>query len=251
MTDDTTSGYLNQYSAITGGGYAGSSKYLVAYGTENWVSLMGAARNKSVSGMYITNSTYAHNSMRDGDFAAKKFGGTTGNDTDWFKLTIRGYDSGVKNTDSVNFYLADFRPMGTTNDSIIKSWHWVNLLSLGRVDSLTFSLTSSDTGMFGMNTPAYFCIDNFTTNESSLGLSATPRQAAKMYPVPANDVLNLELLDNAIHTITITDMTGKVLQTVAVTNSVVTVNTSTFAPGVYNVTFYGNSEVATARFNKQ
>jgi hypothetical protein len=105
--------------------------------------------------------------------------------------------------------------------------------------------------MFGMNTPAYFCLDNFTTNESSLGLGTTTRQAAKMYPVPANDVLNLELLDNTIHTITITDMTGRVLHTVAVPNSLVTVNTSTFVPGAYNVTFYSNSDVATARFNKQ
>ncbi|MEZ4953573.1 MAG: DUF4465 domain-containing protein [Saprospiraceae bacterium] len=32
---------------------------------------------------------------------------------------------------------------------------------LGHVDSL-FTLSSSDAGVFGMNTPAYFCLDNLT-----------------------------------------------------------------------------------------
>jgi hypothetical protein len=36
--------------------------------------------------------------MRDGDGFGKKFGGTTGMDPDWFKLTIKGYSGGALKT---------------------------------------------------------------------------------------------------------------------------------------------------------
>ena len=70
MTDSVTSGYLNQYSAKTAKGYNNSSQYAVA-----WCSLYATpARIKfttappdTVKGFYITNSTYAYNSMHDGD----------------------------------------------------------------------------------------------------------------------------------------------------------------------------------------
>jgi len=38
---------------------------------------------------------------------------------------------------------------------------------LGNVDSLQLSLSSTDTGAFGMNTPAYFCVDNIETKDAS------------------------------------------------------------------------------------
>ena len=79
-TDSVTSGYTNQYSAKTAIGFAGSQKYAVAYGVTNILNLTGAAMGQSVNGFYITNNTYAYNSMRDGDFVGKKFGGVSGHD---------------------------------------------------------------------------------------------------------------------------------------------------------------------------
>ena len=65
-------------------------------------------------------------------------------------------------TDSVDFYLADYRFADNSEDYIVKDWTFVSLEALGDVDSLLFSLTSTDNdSMFGMNTPAYFCMDNF------------------------------------------------------------------------------------------
>lgn len=157
MTDTTTAGYTNQHSAITGGGALGSSNYGIAYMGAPTVTFAGPA---TVSGAYFTNTTYAALSMRDGDSFAKKFGGATGNDADWFKLTIQGRDAANALTGSVDFYLADFRFADNNQDYILNTWAYVDLSSLGTVNSLSFVLDSSDVGQFGMNTPAYFAMDN-------------------------------------------------------------------------------------------
>jgi hypothetical protein len=177
MKDSTTAGWGNQYSAITASGYNGSANYAVAdeYGNAK-IILTGNAAGKYVEGFYITNSTYAYLSMRDGDMFSKKFGGVTGNDPDWFKLTVKGWLNGNLKSNEVEFYLADFRFADSTEDYIVRDWQWVNLQPLGNVDSIQFFLTSSDTGQWGMNTPAYFCLDNFTTAD-----------VANVTPVAAND----------------------------------------------------------------
>lgn len=164
MRDSTTAGFTNLYSAITGIGFDGSQNYAV--GTFNpIINVNPAAIGKVISGFYITNATYAALSMRDGDAFAKKFGGDSGNDPDWYKITLRSYTHGALSQDSVEMYLADFRFMDNDSDYILKTWEWVDLTSLGNTDSLQILLSSSDNGAFGMNTPAYFCIDDFTTGD--------------------------------------------------------------------------------------
>jgi hypothetical protein len=61
-------------------------------------------------------------------------------------------------TGKVEFYLADFR---NGKSLIVKDWTYVDLSSLKLVDRIKCTLTSSDNGDYGMNTPGYFCIDNF------------------------------------------------------------------------------------------
>lgn len=162
MRDSTTAGFGNLYSARTGIGYDGSSQYAV--GTyDAKITFNESATGKVVSGFYVTNATVTTLSMEQGDAFAKKFGGSSGDDPDWFKLVARGYLNGVLLEDSVEFYLADYRFADNNLDYIIKSWEWMDLTSLGNVDSLILALSSSDTGDFGMNTPYYFCMDHFTT----------------------------------------------------------------------------------------
>ncbi len=163
-TDITTAGYDNQYSAITGQGFdpngSGGSNYAVSCPFGQSTLSFSNGMKHQVTGFYVTNSTYATLSMENGDAFAKKFGGEDGSDADWFKLTIKGLDSDTE-TGTVDFYLADFRFENNALDYIIKTWTWVDLTSLGEVTSLEFSLTSSDNGDWGMNTPGYFCADNF------------------------------------------------------------------------------------------
>ena len=168
VTDTITPGYLNQYAAITGSGYAGSANYAIAdeYGNAK-VKLTGNASGKLVKGFYITNTTYAYLSLKNGDQFAKKFGGATGTDPDWFRLTALGWLNGAMKQQSVEFYLADFRSADSTQDYIIKDWTWFDLQPLGDIDSLVFQLASSDTASGFMNTPAYFALDNFTTADAA------------------------------------------------------------------------------------
>jgi hypothetical protein len=113
-----------------------------------------------LTGFYVTNSTYAYLSMRDGDSYAKKFGGENGTDPDYFKLIISGTDI-FGNLKSVEFYLADFTFEDATEDYILKNWEWIDLSSLGVVTGVSFGFESSDMSFGYINTPTYFCIDDF------------------------------------------------------------------------------------------
>ena len=162
ITDNTTPGYDNQYSAYPGGGADGSEFYGVAY-TFNpgdaYIDLPGGA---VIESMAVTNTTYAGLSMLYGNAYAKQFGGPTGNDPDWFKLIITGLDEGGVTIGEVAFYLADYRFPDNSLDYIIDEWVSVDLASVSSAQTLSFGLESSDVGTYGMNTPAYFAMDNLT-----------------------------------------------------------------------------------------
>lgn len=187
--DSITAGSLNQQSAITAAGF-NSSNYSVCndYGYA-FVNITGSSKGKLVDGLYVTNATYAYISMRDGDAFAKKFGGTTGNDPDWFKLTATGFLNGIPSKKTAEIYLADYRFPDNTQDYIVRDWRWFDLLPLGNIDSVQFSLSSSDTGQFGMNTPAYFALDNFSCKDV---LNVAPQ-------AQIDDVTTTYLNDTLIH----------------------------------------------------
>ena len=158
MTDTTTSGMAGQYNSIAGTGQGDSANYAVGF--VGWAELPTVGFNAAViDGLYVTNNNFAYYSMLNGDVFAKKFGGDDGNDPDWFLLTITGRDACDVVTGTVEFYLADFRFENNGEDYIIDTWEYVDLSSLGMVTKLEFSLSSSDVGAWGMNTPAYFVID--------------------------------------------------------------------------------------------
>ena len=146
----------DQWNNIVGGGYDGSEGYGVAFAAafNGPCEVELLTEPTLVPGFYITNSSYAYTSMAYGDDFAKKFG-----KGDWFKLTITGYDADGEVTDTKDYYLADLRDEATAY--IINDWRYVDLSELGVVAKLGFELNSSDTGSWGMNTPGYFCFDNF------------------------------------------------------------------------------------------
>ena len=156
VTDNQTAGWSNQYSAIPGSGALQSDAYAVAYVT----GFSEIDFNETiVTGFYITNATYPYFSMKNGDSFSKKFGGANGTDPDWFKVSISGISAQGDTTGTINYYLADFRSENSNEDYIQDSWKWVDISGLGNITKLRFSLSSSDNGDWGMNTPAYFCID--------------------------------------------------------------------------------------------
>ncbi len=255
MTDSVTSGFTNQNSAKAGIGYNGSSQYAVAFVTDSVVVGMkdtAASASTQPQGFYITNNTYAYNSMKDGDGFAKKFGGVPNVDSDWFKVTVNAYYMGNLKTDYVEFYLADFRDPDSTKDYIMKTWEWVDLTPLGEVDSLKFSLSSSDTGSWGMNTPAYFCMDDMKINVAYVSVNDIVKApAAKVYPNPAVNQLYVEVLDAAIQQVSIYDMTGKVVAMQEAKQSKLSFNVAQLPAGNYIIRMSGDNGVAVSKFVKQ
>jgi hypothetical protein len=168
ITNTAVEGLDGQYNAIAGSGQADSSNYGVAFvgWTEPPTIILNMAQ--TLQGLYVTNNNYAYYSMLNGDMFAKKFGGSSGNDADWFLLTITGKDAGGNVTGSLDFYLADYRFADNSRDYIVSTWEYVDLASLGAVKNLEFSLNSSDVSTWGMNTPAYFALDTIVPEPATI-----------------------------------------------------------------------------------
>jgi len=158
-TDVTTSGFANQFSNITGSGAGGSIGFGLAFGSGRIV----LPSPHIVLAAELTNTTYVALSMLNGDAFSKKFGGPTGDDPDFFRLLIEGFDAPGGSTGIVELMLADYRFADNSLDFVLQQWVSLDLTSLGLVKELQFSFESSDVGSFGSNTPAYFAVDNLVT----------------------------------------------------------------------------------------
>ena len=84
-------------------------------------------------------------------------------DSGWFAVDVKGFDTQGKPTAGgkpVRIYLTqqDFHP----GSVLFSTWKEFDLSALGSVSTLSFSCLGSDTGQYGLNTPAYFAIDNIT-----------------------------------------------------------------------------------------
>ncbi|MEZ4843608.1 MAG: DUF4465 domain-containing protein [Bacteroidia bacterium] len=154
-TDTLTADFTNQYSAIAGHDANFTTNYAVI-SEEATVVLL---QPEMVEGVLVTNGTYPYLSMKNGDGFAKKFGGATGDDPDYFRIVATGFHN--NDSTKTTFYLADYRSKDNAGDYIVKDWQYMDLSSLGVVDSIRFSFESSDAGQFGINTPKFFCMDNF------------------------------------------------------------------------------------------
>lgn len=177
-TDVETPGFGNQFSAFPGEGRGGGA-YGVAFGYHDVQSnpLTGEAFDPtniehleglpyftlpigaSIESMYVTNTTYAALAMIEGDsFIGRPFGGEDGTIADWFKLTAYGTDaSGTILDDSVDFYLADNREGQML---IVDQWELMDLSALAGAERLYFNLSGTLSGVYGLDVPAYFAVDD-------------------------------------------------------------------------------------------
>ncbi len=243
MRDSTTAGFFNLHSSIAGGGY-NSTTYAVGQ-QEAMIKLQNNVIGRKVLGMYITNSTYSYKSMMMGDGYAKKFGGITGNDMDYFLLSFKKYYNGLLANDSINFYLADYRFMDNSYDYILRNWTWVDLTPLGNVDSLVCTLFSSDVGPYGINTPLFFCIENFTI-ESSVNINDLENRdfVATVFPNPAKDFINIEVLNNeGFFNIELFDNKGKIVFKDKSYLENYKINFSNLSSGIYNLKIYDDKRI--------
>lgn len=160
VVDTATPGFGNQYAAYSrdGRGVGGSASYAIGY----WSSFdpvaaliqLDTATDFAGSGAWLTNTTYTALTILNGDgFGfARAFG-----PDDYLLVTFEGWLNG-SSTGTVDFFLADYRG---GQSLLVDDWTFVDFTALGTVDEIRFSMSGSDTGAFGLNTPSYFAMDNF------------------------------------------------------------------------------------------
>ena len=231
--DKTTQGFTNYSSYAnhtSGGGADGSSNYIFSYGGD---SIM-FDNTVDIQNAKITNSTYAYLYMTDGS-------GYTYTTDDYFILTITGILNDNTVTGAVDFYLADFT---NGNSYIIDDWTNVDLSSLGNVDGLKFTFSSSDVGPYGINTPLYYCLDNLQYS-NIVSVENKTNNIVSIYPNPANSIVNISNVPNA--NIAINDISGKSVYTKSNCSENEKVNISDFKSGIYFVKIENNNQTFTKK----
>ena len=161
-TDLSQTGLDAQYTAAAGCGYDGSTQYAVAFtmGVQTDVYATDG-QSHTVTGCYVTNNLWTYQDILQGGYGELPYGGTTGNDPDWFKVTATGKNASGQTVGELDFYLADYRFANNEEDYVLDTWEWFDLSPLGDVATISFSLSSSRGSGYNMITPAYFCMDNF------------------------------------------------------------------------------------------
>ena len=154
----------HQFASMTGGGVSGKgTPYIVGY----WNCTEGEAPTDpsltislasgdpfTVNSVYVNNTTYAYYTMLDGSSYSKVFA-----DGDWQTVSFYGVTTSGKIVGPVDYYLADYRD---GKQEITKDWTLVDLSALNASGTLKYvylQMASSDTGTWGMNTPAYVALD--------------------------------------------------------------------------------------------
>lgn len=250
-TSDSTQGYSGLYSSFAGGANTGSNYTIGMDGSE--ISVQNGQEAFFLN-IHITNNNYAASSMQYGDSFAKQFGspndangnpdGTNGED--WFLLTIKGWNAQGVITDSVLFYLADYRFTDSTQDYIIKNWANIDLSTLGSVNKITFSLSSSDVGQYGMNTPGFFALDDIALSYTGIDENETP--VIHVYPNPAHDFININSMKNG--NIKILDDQGRIVYSKKTLNNKSTLDISHLVTGIYFIRIETEDGVKQTKFIK-
>lgn len=251
---DEAGSFMNAHTAITGIGYKESANYGVCFVSgEAKVKVHGNQEGEVIKGMYVTNNTYAVSSMENGDSFTKKFGGANGTDPDWFKLQVFGYDKNGEKTDSVEFYLADYRSDKAEEDYIVKDWRYIDFKALGKVSELGFKLSSSDNGSYGMNTPAYFCFDDLNTVKTGVENNFVENKTIEVYPNPALDYVFIKT-NFKVNRIEVIGGNGQVVSRTlpkTTTNETYELNINNLPSGVYLIRIVGEKETLIRKIVKQ
>lgn len=192
-------GGSNPFACMAKGGVKGEgTPYLVGYYSEYYTTKAGMSSNilgfndeyypKEV---YICQDNNTFDALIGNNTMARKF---TAKDT--LALIISSIDNQYAEQTSVTYYLAV--------DSIFnQAWTKVDLTPLGKCAALSFRMTSTDIGMYGINTPTYFALDGLTvsTENPTTSLRQTNADQPKAIKRLINGQLYIEQ-NNHLYTVT-------------------------------------------------
>lgn len=162
-----------------GAGYAGSDNFAVVYGYVdeyntaymNYPEISFEAPG-TVSDLWICNTAYTYGVIMNGnhwdDGEDDGWTGTAIPLKDVYKDGRKGFlrvdaygfngDEPTNGGAPVSIYLADYNASDTGN--VIDTWTEWDLSALEVVTKIKFNVVGNDSSTYGLNTPAYFCLDN-------------------------------------------------------------------------------------------
>lgn len=107
-------------------------------------------------GVYVNLTSWAYYGVQDGSGVARAF--TNG---DRFTLTVHG----VAPNESEKEIEVELAAFDNGNLTVNRGWRYVDLSPLGQINELYFTMKSTDSGAYGDNTPAYFCLDKLMVRQ--------------------------------------------------------------------------------------
>lgn len=163
----------NVFGCVANGGIAGEgTPYVIGYFSD-WVTMTQGYSSNIIlfdqeyypDYVYICQNSNTMKAIAEGGvFNARAF-----NENDTLALIISAIDGSFQEMATTVYYLA---VDGEKNNGWVK----VPLSALGKTAGLSFRMTTTDMGQFGMNTPMYFALDALTVNTESI--------ANSLYPIP-------------------------------------------------------------------
>ena len=231
MRDTINGTYTNLYSAKPGRG-SNSNTYIVSQNNTILKPQYSGDKINLIS-LDIITTTYAANSMKNGDLFATVFGGDSGNVPDFFTLTFRPYVNGELTNDTAEFYLADYRFSDNSQDYIVNNWRNFSP-NISNADSILLTLRSSDNGAFGMNTPAFFCLDNIVSS-FPLTINSSQKSSFEIFPNPCNNYIIINKTNSNNEVINIFNSLGAVVKTFTCNSLNNCVDLSDLSRGIYFV----------------
>jgi hypothetical protein len=164
---NTTDGTLqNQYAAAE----ARTNAYAVGFDDGGWHDAPEICFDLPAApqSLLLNNTTWAAVAIREGCSPARPFA-----EGDYFYVTFDAYDLDGEVIATTNYYLADFRD---GREFIQTNWVELDLSWMPpEVASLVGTMTTSDVGQYGPNTPMYFALADFTYgySDGSDGVAST------------------------------------------------------------------------------
>ena len=254
---------ITDASTATGNGYGGAyytaaaayalegegNTYMQAYYDEYSAGMSG--NELKHNNVYLQNDStffpmgvYVCQSLASYNYVA-----TAANQTDGFvSVVATGYDAEGNLLNTVSKRIVDWADNQIGNR---KEWAWMDLADLGEVKEIVFTLASNYSNAWGLEVPAYFCLDNFvyqtdTTFRPTSSLAETNEASSlKIYPNPATTYTILQTsVEKAVAQVF--DMQGRLILTEKVLNGYAQINTADLH-GTYFVRIVSDQKTETKK----
>ena len=143
-------------------GWCNDSEISQVYGSGKEVGLGGFHFDNNaeflIGEIEVCNTSYVYGSIINGNSFTTPLPESNG----WFKVLAYGYDAEGKITNGgrpVEYVICNYGS-NSPRKIIDDDWEDWNLSQLGEVNRIVFNFIGSDTGEYGLNTPAYIALDN-------------------------------------------------------------------------------------------